>query len=384
MEENATIHELRQKLEEIQEKLDIYRKREQEAREAESYYRAFFDHGTDGIVILDPATARPIHFNEQACAQLGYTSEEFRHLTVPDIEAKESPTAVREHIDKITAIGHDEFDTMHRTKTGELRSVRVLAQVIPIGRKDVYHCIWRDITESKQMEKSLRESEDRFRLTFSSSPDAVTINRLDDGAYVDVNEAFCRITGYRRDEVLGKSSIELGIWNDPDVRQKLVKNLSEQGYSENIETQFRRKDGTLITGLMSARIITLNGVPHNIAVSRDITQHKLHEKERLKIEKLESLGILAGGIAHDFNNVLTGIMGNLSLAKVFLDGSHRALQPILSAEKAAVRAGELAHQLLTFARGGEPVKKVIDVKNLIEEALSYPAWLKCKCSIGYS
>ena len=154
-------------------------------------------------------------------------------------------------------------------------------------------------------------------------------------------------------------------------RLRLIEGLREKGFFENLEAQFRKKDGSLITGLMSARVISLKGEPHIISITRDITERKRHEKEQLKIEKLESLGILAGGIAHDFNNILTGIMGNISLAKVFLDTSQKSYKPLAEAEKATVRAGELAHQLLTFARGGEPIKKVVSPQHLVNEAVLF-------------
>ncbi len=154
-------------------------------------------------------------------------------------------------------------------------------------------------------------------------------------------------------------------------RQRLLQGLREQGFFENLEAQFRKKDGSLLTGLMSARVISIKGEPHIISITRDITDRKKHEKEQLKIEKLESLGILAGGIAHDFNNILTGIMGNISLAKVFLDTAQKSYKPLAEAEKATVRAGELAHQLLTFARGGEPIKKVVSPRHLVNEAVSF-------------
>lgn len=230
--------------------------------------------------------------------------------------------------------------------------------------------IGRDITARKQMEDELRESEDKFRLTFSFSPDAININRLEDGLYVDVNDGFSRITGFTRDDVIGKTSLELNIWADVNDRNVLAQGLKDKGFYENMETKFRRKDGKLITGLMSAKIITLKGVPHIISISRDISKRKQYERELLKMEKLESLGILAGGIAHDFNNILTGVTGNISLANMHLDATHKSSKPLAAAEKAALRAGELAQQLLTFARGGEPIKKIVSPRHIVEEALS--------------
>ena len=233
--------------------------------------------------------------------------------------------------------------------------------------------VWsfRDITARKQTENELLESENKFRLTFSFSPDAVNINRLYDGLYVDINDSFTRATGYTHEDVIGKTSVDINIWNEPADRLRLVEGIRKTGIVENLEAQFRKKDGSLVTGLMSARIISWKGEPHIISITRDITERKKYEQEQLKIEKLESLGILAGGIAHDFNNILTGIMGNISLAKVFLDSTEKSYKPLVEAEKAAKRAGELAHQLLTFARGGEPIKKVTSVHHLVSEAVSF-------------
>ncbi len=222
-----------------------------------------------------------------------------------------------------------------------------------------------------RLNNTLRESEDKFRTIFDFNPDAVTISRLDDGCYVDINRGFTQITGFCRDEVIGKTVLELNLWCDPADRSILVQGLREKGFYQNIETQFRLKDGSIITALISARLISLKGVTHLLSVARDITELKKFEYEKLKFEKLESLGVLAGGIAHDFNNILTGIMGNISFAKVFLDTTHKSSKLLAEAEKAAVRAGELAHQLLTFARGGQPIKHVVSLKHLIDEALSF-------------
>jgi PAS domain S-box-containing protein len=140
-----------------------------------------------------------------------------------------------------------------------------------------------DISARKQIEEGLRESEEKFRLTFDSSPDAININRLRDGLYVDISEGFTQLTGYTRGEVTGKTSAQIAIWHDPADRQKLVQGLLSQGFYNNLEARFRKKDGSLTTALMSARLIPLNGEPHIISITRDISERKHAEAEREKL-----------------------------------------------------------------------------------------------------
>lgn len=267
-------------------------------------------------------------------------------------------------------------DAMLRMKNGALGDQVEVNSTDEIGDlSTAFNRMSADLADSylqiEKQNRDLRESEDKFRLTFNFSPDAVNISRMDNGLYVDISEGFIRGTGFTREDVIGRTPLELGIWHDPADLKQLVLGLRENGFVENLEAQFRRKDGSLVTGLVSARVISLQGVAHIISITRDITERKEREKELLKIEKLESLGVLAGGIAHDFNNILTGIKGNISIAKVFLDNTHRSYKPLAEAEKASMRAGELAHQLLTFARGGEPMKKVVSLQHLVNEALSF-------------
>ena len=122
-------------------------------RESENRYHALFDLGMDGVVIIDPETARFIEFNDQVCRQLGYTREEFGLLSVADIEFMESPEGVKSYIHKIATTGYDDFETMHRTKQGDARHVHVKAQYLSISGNKVYHCIWRDITRFKRNEQ---------------------------------------------------------------------------------------------------------------------------------------------------------------------------------------------------------------------------------------
>jgi PAS domain S-box-containing protein len=132
--------------------------------------------------------------------------------------------------------------------------------------------IFTDVTQHIQADEALRVSEEKFANAFLTSPDAININRLADGVYIDVNQGFGRLTGYSRQEVIGKSSLDLNIWADPADRARLVKGLLEKGGVDNLEAHFQRKNGNIGTGLMSARVIIVQGEKCILSVTRDITE----------------------------------------------------------------------------------------------------------------
>ena len=230
--------------------------------------------------------------------------------------------------------------------------------------------IGRDITERKLAEESIRQSEEKFSAAFRASPDALTLTRMSDGSYLDVNEGFTSMTGYLPEEVLGKSSNQLNLWADPAQRLSLIQELQEHGIAKNVEAQFKRKDRSLLVGQLSSRIITIKGEPYILSITRDITEREHIQNELLKAQKLESISILAGGIAHNFNNVLTGVIGYISYAKKHLNDPGKVLPILESAEKSSYRAAGLARQLLTFSQGSTPVRKAIPVETLLDESVS--------------
>jgi len=234
----------------------------------------------------------------------------------------------------------------------------------------------RDITERKQAEAALREKEENLRTVFRTSPDATNVNRVEDGLYVAVNDGFTRITGWTEAEVLGRSSLELNIWDDPADRARMVAQLRRDGYVQNFEARFRRKDGSVLPGLMSARLITFSGEPMILTITRDITEWRRAEKERsrlgaqlLQAQKLESIGRLAGGVAHDFNNILTVI---LSCSEALGDDLARGLPPsaeeVSEIRSAAERGRELTAQLLAFARKQPSAPVVLDLGVVARES----------------
>ncbi len=222
----------------------------------------------------------------------------------------------------------------------------------------------------------LRDSEERFRTAFRTSPDAININRLADGIYVAVNEGFTRMSGWTEAEALGRSSLELEVWGDPADRARLVEGLVRDGFVENLEARFRGKDGREIVGLMSARRIQLQGEQVILSITRDVTRWRRAEEERDRLrervqetQRLEGLGRLAGGVAHDFNNLLTVILGCCEVLREALET--RAPEQLAEVEEvraAGERARDLTGQLLAFARRQVVAPRALDLGEVLRSA----------------
>jgi diguanylate cyclase (GGDEF)-like protein/PAS domain S-box-containing protein len=133
---------------------------------------------------------------------------------------------------------------------------------------------------------AVQASETRYHLVFQTSPDAIAINRLRDGTYAEVNDGFVAMSGFGRDELIGRTSLDLGIWADPDDRRVLVERLRRTAIHRNMEVQFRRKNGDLFWGLMSASVIELDGEPCLLSLTRDISDIKAAEARARRLSNL--------------------------------------------------------------------------------------------------
>jgi diguanylate cyclase (GGDEF)-like protein/PAS domain S-box-containing protein len=155
-----------------------------------------------------------------------------------------------------------------------------------------------------------REAKENLELIFNTSPDAAMITRLDNGCFNAVNEGFTALTGFSRTDVIGKSTLAGTVWKDGANHQRLITMLGEKGYCENLEVDFQRKDGGAFIGLLSARLITLNGIPHMISVTRDISSRKRAEEEKLKAD--DWLRTLSVAIEQTpVTTVITDLAGNI-------------------------------------------------------------------------
>jgi two-component system, cell cycle sensor histidine kinase and response regulator CckA len=220
---------------------------------------------------------------------------------------------------------------------------------------------WRHRENRRRASETLVSSEEKFSKAFRSSPIWVVISSLKDGRYIEVNDTFLKATGYTRDEVIGSSSMDLGIWADGKERDHVVELIRTIGSVRNLEVHRRDKQGRILTMLFSSEPITINGEECLVSVSLDISERKELETGLRQAQKMEAVGTLASGVAHDFNNILQAIGNNtqlLSLNKKADDPDQIYLQEI---EDRVGRAAELVRQLLTLSRVVESRKEPLDL-----------------------
>ncbi|MBU2451682.1 MAG: PAS domain S-box protein, partial [Proteobacteria bacterium] len=259
----------------------------------------------------------------------------------------------------------------------------------PIG----FRGIARDVTEIRQAEMALRESEEKFRLTFMTSPDSINLNRLSDGMFIDINTGFTQIMGYTRNDVLSKTSAELNIWVDIKDREWMVAQLKKHGVVKNMEARFRSKDGTIRHGLMSASIIRFEQEDVILSIVRDITEQKRTQEVLIQSEKMLSVGGLAAGMAHEINNPLAGILQNAQVIANRLSADHpmnqkaaekigvpmdlivqymeqrKIFELISSLREAGNRAADIVSNILSFSRKSDLFPSEFNIKKLMDATI---------------
>ena len=233
-----------------------------------------------------------------------------------------------------------------------------------------------DVTDKKragEIEEELRETTLRYHNLVNNLPVAAYTTDSD-GQTVSANPAMVKMFLAESEEEVYRTPVRER-YREPSHRELFLKELKSRGRVNNYEMELVRGDGTPFWASVSANVTLDNaGDIHTIdGIIRDISKVRALEAEMLKAQKLESIGILAGGIAHDFNNIMATVLGNISLAKLYASGSDRVIEKLDSAEKASLRASKLTRQLLTFSKGGQPVRKLSKINEIVTEAASFSA-----------
>lgn len=296
---------------------------EEVLRESEERYRAISEYSHNAISIFDEQ-GKFIWCNSKM-KQLGGYSLEHLYGAESFIEflAPESLEFVVSNFQKVVAgEPYEHHYTFYLIRAdGEKRLIEKYMTDFKDkhGKRNLITSML-DITERKLAEEALRASKEHFEQLFNMSPYGIALSRMSDGLILDANDAWIKRAGFKRDEIIGKTFLELNIFENPADRQKLVNELKEKGFSDKLETPCRMKDGSRIIARLSAGLIELNGSPHIISTMIDITEQKRIDQEiqeeKTRFEALFSanpqatvLSRLSDGLLVDFNDGFTDILG---------------------------------------------------------------------------
>jgi PAS domain S-box-containing protein len=483
--------------------ITVVKKAEESLRASEEKFSRAFHESPAMMMLTDAASGVIVDINESFLRLAEFTRDEVIGRTTIEMNIWKNEEERNGFVAKIVEQGFIRNSVYeYITKNGKTVTGLFSAEFITVDARKLLLLVGVDITDRVRAEEELKISERKFYRVFNSSPEAIGISRMSDATYIEVNRSALIMGEFTREEVIGKTPAELGIFAKYEQYLRLLRELRKNSSVENLEFSFRTKTGKIKTGLLSAeridfggepciitsvldisdrkkaeqeleaererlaitlrsigdgvittdiqgrvqilnkvaedltgctqeqafnrplsevfvivdgrnrkpcddpvakvlqygattvlesntllisrdgseRVIADSGAPirdHEgailgvIIVFRDITEKKQIEEGLIKAQRLESLGVMAGGIAHDFNNILTAILGNINLARLQARGDGRILDLLADAEKSSLRARELTQQLLTFARGGKPVKKIGSIENLLRETATF-------------
>jgi len=352
------------------------RKRVEETlRESEERFRILIETSPDGILIDQDGS---LIFANSAYQQMFSIKDLSRRLGKPyspiiaprDRERVLAISAAREAGEVIPTT----YEFTGRRADGAEFPVEVTAARLVHNEQPATMAILRDITKRKQVEEELRESEERFRVIAETATDAiVTVD--ENMEIVFANYAVTDIFGYRVEEILGHS---LAILMPEDLGERLILAFKKYLKTEKKSISWKnnrfpglKKDGQIIPLEISFNEFVKDDHHFFTGMIRDATDRQRLEAEMLRSAKLESLGNLAGGLAHDFNNFLSSIMLNVGTARLKAGKGEEIRDLLQAAEQSIHKAKGITQQLLTFTRGGEPVKSSMSLQPIIEESVKF-------------
>ncbi len=338
----------------------IARKRAEEGlQESEKRLRTLVEASFEGLVFSENGIV--LETNEQTARMLGHTREEMVGRPISDFVAFES----REQV--MRAVQTDDTETYEHTairKDGSTFPVETCARLLQTGGSKIRVTAIRDITERKRVEKAHQQSEERFAKAFGSNPEGISISTRKEGRLLEVNDAYVRMMGYERSELIGRTSTELNMWA-PGERDRVMAKLQESGALRNYDTTFRTKGNQIREAQISIDKIQVQDEPCLLVTIRDVTESRLMEVQLRAAQKMEAIGRLAGGVAHDFNNVLMIISTAAQMMQSATHDADKKARYLSQIQSATEKATSLTKQLLAFSRQQVLHPAILDLNTVV-------------------
>lgn len=284
---------------------------------SEQKFSKIFNCIPDLVIISTLKTGRYVEVNDAFVEISGYKREEVLGRTIQELDIWGDPDQRKTVINKCREQGSVQNEEIKfRMKSGELRNFICSIEMFDMDGEEHMICTTKDITERIEMEEELRLSEECFSKAFNTCPVSMTITILEDGRFIEINDAFCSTIGFSREEALGRTAIELGFWGnlaDRELVKQLV--LTDQPVKD-LEIIFYRKTGEQRLGLLSAEAIDIHGQLCLLSIVTDITDLRKMEIEMTRLDRLNMVGEMAASIGHEIRNPMTTVRGYLQLLQL--------------------------------------------------------------------
>ncbi|MCL4501430.1 MAG: PAS domain S-box protein [Deltaproteobacteria bacterium] len=353
---------------------------------SEARFRAMCDAAPEAVFVFDTATRKILDANPIMSQWLGYSLEELLNLKIDQLLVSEPLD--KEDCWQCSAKLKPISCHRYRRKDGSLIEVECTTATLFYDHQLMELVFARNITERKRAEEALRDSEEKYRRLMETANDAIFTADLKSGIIVDANRKAAELLARPPEKLIGLHYSQLFSHEDAERYRDLFRQLDLKGGFIESDIQVMDSAGRGIPVEISTSRVKVGGRHLVTGIFRDISERQRAEEEKasltaqlIQAQKIEAIGTLAGGIAHDFNNLLTGVLGNISLAMLDQEEDSPSRDRLTAAEKACLQAQRLARQLLTFAKGGAPIKELISLESLITETACLAAIgsrVKCK------
>jgi PAS domain S-box-containing protein len=338
--------------------------------ESEKRFHLLFDSSADAIY-LTSLDGHVIRANQTTSDRLKYTSDELTGLTVFDFQAPDALSSAREKLETVVREGKFLLETVHLAKDGVEIPVEINSQIIEFEGEKRILAVARDVTERRKALRNLRENESRYRMLFENSGSAIAISDLS-GIVVMCNSMYAKLFNAVPEQLIQKSLLEMA---GPHLGAEFQRKIEQvwSGGRSYTEVQERTLPGTHGPRWFQSFWYPLNkesaGLDGIQIVVQDITENRKLSEHLNRIQKMDSIGLLAGGIAHDYNNLLAGLWSYQELAQMDLKSGFidKALNRLEKSSGVFKRAKSLTSQLLTFSKGGTPIREVQIMGTLISD-----------------